>query len=115
MIFCFGTPLITLYKRVPESADRDGPWNHACGSSFITVNNIDNNRLRHTDVYERLKEFDVIKHVHLCAADIMLSKRANYVVCELNFCPSITIDSNLERIKEHVHLLLHGHVAHRAA
>lgn len=109
VIFCFGTPIITLYKRVPDTADRDGPWNHACGSTFVTVNDINNNRLRHTDVYDRLKEFDVIKHAHLCAADIMLGQeRGNYAVCELNFCPSITIATNLERVRAHVASLLHG-------
>jgi hypothetical protein len=28
--------------------------------------------------------------------------KSGYAVTELNFCPSITIPSNLERIKQHV-------------
>jgi len=102
IVFSFGTPIITLYKRVPEDVDRTGPWNHSCGSSFVTVNDPNLNRLRHTDAYDKLREFDIIKTAHLCAADILLAKKGQYVVCELNFCPALTIPDNLERLKNHV-------------
>jgi hypothetical protein len=101
VIFCFGTPLITLLKRVPEGIDPNGPWNHANGSTFITVNNPDNNRLRHTDCIERLSAFSVVKNAHLVAADIMLGDNHDYVVSELNFCPALTIENNLRKVASH--------------
>lgn len=104
IIFVLGQALITLYKRVPLGIDPDGPWNHASGSSFVTVTQEENNRLRRTDCVERLSQLDVVKSAHLVAADIMLGRREDgYAVCELNFCPSLTIASNLERIRTHVH------------
>jgi len=103
VIFVYGTPLITLLKRVPDDIDRDGPWNHAAGSSFVTVTDPTKNRLRHFDVVEKLRTFDVVQTAHLVGADIMLGPdKSGYAVTELNFCPSITIPSNLERIKQHV-------------
>jgi hypothetical protein len=103
VIFVYGTPLITLLKRVPDDIDRDGPWNHATGSSFVTVTDPTKNRLRHFDVVDKLRAFDVVQTAHLVGADIMLGPdKSGYAVTELNFCPSITIPSNLERIKQHV-------------
>jgi hypothetical protein len=103
VIFVYGTPLITLLKRVPEDIDRDGPWNHAAGSSFVTVTGPTKNRLRHFDVVEKLRAFEVVQTAHLVGADIMLGPdKSGYAVTELNFCPSITIPSNLERIRNHV-------------
>lgn len=103
VIFVYGTPLITLLKRVPDDIDRNGPWNHEAGSSFVTVNDPNKNRLRHFDVIERLREFPVVQTAHLVGADIMLGPdKSGYAVTELNFCPSITIPANLERIKQHV-------------
>jgi hypothetical protein len=102
ILFVLGTPLITLYKRA-EGIPQDQPWNHAQGASFVTVNDYENNRLRHFDVYDRLKELDVIKSAHIVAADVLYaSKKNGYAVTELNFCPSITIPDNIERVKDHV-------------
>jgi hypothetical protein len=101
LIFCFGTPLITLIKRVPEGLSYEQPWNHANGSTFITVTNEENNRLRHTDVVERLAAYEVIQHAHLVAADILLDKDHNYAVTELNFCPALTIENNIQRVASH--------------
>lgn len=92
-----------MVKRVPEDVDPDGPWNHACGSSFVTVTDPELNRLRHCDVVERLRTFPVVQNAHLVGADIMLAKKKGvYAVTELNFCPSVTIDTNLQRIKQRV-------------
>ena len=102
IIFCLGTPLITLLKRVPDDIDPDGPWNHSNGSYFVTVHDINNNRLRHTDVYDRLLAVDVIKHAHLVAADILLGDGNDFVVTEINFAPALTIESNLQKVVQHV-------------
>lgn len=97
-----GEPLITLYKRRPEHLSFDQPWNHTNGSSFVTVHNPDNNRLRHTDIYTRIAATDLFKSLDLIGLDIMLSRRNHYVITELNLCPAITIPDNLQRIKDHV-------------
>lgn len=114
ILFVFGTPLITLYKKVPEGTPQDQPWNHAtCGARFITVNDHENNRLRHFDIYDRLAAVDVIKHAHIVAADVMYAnKNTGCVVSELNFCPSITIPTNVTKVAQHVHQVL-GQRSHR--
>ena len=104
IITCFGTPIITLVKQIPEDLDNTQPWNHSNGSTFVTVNNPELNRLRHTDVYERLKANSIIKAAHLVGVDVLLNKKQDsYVICEFNFCPSITIPSNLDKVSQHVH------------
>jgi hypothetical protein len=103
VIFVFGTPLITLLKRVPEDTPNTVPWNHSNGSTFVTVNNEENNRLRHTDVVGQLLGLPIIQDSHIVAADIMLGEeRGDYRVCELNFAPALTIQSNIARVVEHI-------------
>lgn len=97
-----GEPLITLYKRRPEHLTFEQPWNHTNGSSFVTVHNPDNNRLRHTDIYTRIAATELFKSLDLIGLDIMLSRRNHYVITEVNLCPAITIPGNLQRIKDHV-------------
>lgn len=93
--------MITLLKRHPDISPLL-PWNHARGSSFVTVTNPENNRLRHTDVYgviENNREF--FQAIDLCALDVLVNLRHDipYVISEINFCPSVSIPSNLERIR----------------
>jgi hypothetical protein len=102
IIYCMGVPIITLLKRVPENADPDGPWNHACGSTFITIEDLSRSYLRHTDVYDRLSAVPVIQNAHLVAADVLLGEDNDYVVSELNFCPALTIEANLRKVASHV-------------
>lgn len=102
VIYCLGSPVLTLFKRVPESLSPSLPWNHANGSSFITVNNTENNRLRHTDVYERLGVSPVVRDAHLVAADILLARNLSWCVTELNFCPSLSIPANISKVASHV-------------
>jgi hypothetical protein len=102
VIFCLGAPIITLLKRVPPDLSPEAPWNHANGSTFVTVTQEENNRLRHTSAVEALAGYAVVKHAHLVAADIMLDADKNYVIAELNFCPALTIPSNLEKVAKHV-------------
>lgn len=99
-----GEPLVTLIKRVPEDTPHDMPWNHAQGAYFVTVNNFDNNRLRHTPVYDLIHENQgFFQYVDLAGLDVMFNQHdQSYSVCELNFCPSLSIPSNLQKVTQHV-------------
>jgi len=97
-----GTPLITLLKRRPEHLTQDQPWNHANGSTFITVTDESNNRLRHTNVYQLIEQSQLLKGIDLCGIDVMYSRRNDYAIAEVNLCPSLEIESNLQRISNHV-------------
>lgn len=100
-----GEPLITLLKRVNDDAPPDAPWNHAQGASFVTVEDINNNRLRHTDVYDVIhrNQDSFFSSVDLGGLDVMFNRNdRSYRICELNLCPAISIASNLERIASHV-------------
>jgi hypothetical protein len=96
-----GDPIITLRKQTPEEIDPEGPWNHAQGSFFVTINDVSRSFIRHTDVYERLSAAPVVKYAHLVAADIMMTYDHDYAVAELNFCPALTIESNLQKVASH--------------
>lgn len=98
-----GKPLFTLYKRRPETLTYEQPWNHANGSSFVTVDNPDNNRLRHTDVYERINNASgLLNNLDLVGIDVMYARRDKYVITEFNLCPAITLEHNLQKVAEHV-------------
>lgn len=98
-----GKPLFTLYKRRPETLTYEQPWNHANGSSFVTVNNPDNNRLRHTDVYQRINNASgLLNNLDLVGIDVMYARRGEYVITEFNLCPAITLEHNLQKVAEHV-------------
>lgn len=99
VIYCKGQKVSTLLKRTPDGIDNNVPWNHGNGCFFVTVNNEDNDRLRHTDCYEKLSAHPVVANADLVAADVLLDRRNNYVVCELNFAPGITIQSTLDAIR----------------
>ena len=105
IIISRGTPLITLLKRVPESISNELPWNHQQGSTFITVTDWSNNRLRHTNVYDIIESNqDFFRGIDLCGLDILVNLRhpQPYVITELNLCPSLTIPDNLRKVAEHV-------------
>lgn len=103
IIVCRGKTLITLLKRNTENLSPLVPWNHQHGSSFVTVENMENNRLRRTDIYQKIENAELLKHIDLCAIDVLYLKNpARYFVLELNFCPGLTIDSNIEKVKNHV-------------
>ena len=103
IIVCRGKTLITLLKRNTENLSPLVPWNHQHGSSFVTVENMENNRLRRTDIYQKIENAELLKHIDLCAIDVLYLKNpARYFVLELNFCPGLTINSNIEKVKNHV-------------
>ena len=103
IITCFGEVICTLLKVPPADARPEDAWNHNNGSHFTTVNNPLNNRLRFTSVYEDCLRVPIIKQAHLCGIDVLLAKDPwRYVICELNFCPSLTIETNLQKVISHV-------------
>jgi len=111
VIFVYGTPVATMLKRMPqETPNPTLPWNHSMGAYFISVNNPENNRLRNTDVYEKLSSSPIVKASHLVAADVLLAKRNRYAICELNFCPALT-GTNFEKVVAYVL----NHVANQPA
>jgi hypothetical protein len=112
IILVKGKPLVTLFKKTIRSIAFNQPWNHANGTYFVTCHSYTSNRLRWTDVYERLHQSEVLKQFHIVGLDVMLADRHSlglprhpYAICEMNFCPSLTIQNNLEALRTHV---LHG-------
>jgi hypothetical protein len=103
IIYSRGTHVCTLKKAVPSGVGIDQPWNHANGSSFVTVNHEENNRLRHTTVYADLEQLDIIRHSDLTGVDILYGKQEgspSYAALEVNFCPAMTIPANLQKLKD---------------
>lgn len=101
VIFVKGVPIITLRKVFQSSTpDHSLPWNHAQGASFNTIaGGHEASSLRHSNAVRNLLNVPVVQHAHIVAADIMLNRNNEYAVCELNFCPALTIESNLQTIK----------------
>lgn len=104
VIFCKGEPIITLRKRVPEGVDNIQPWNHANGSVFVTVEHEENNHLLKTTCMDDLSQCPIINRSHLIGVDILLDKGSkNYAVLEVNTCPAVTLEHNLEKVKQIVY------------
>lgn len=99
-----GEPLFTLLKRTPEGLSNTEPWNHTNGSYFVTVQDWSKNRLRHTDIFDRIRSSDLIRSFDLCGIDVLWSREHEqpYVVCEVNLCPALSIESNLRKVVDHV-------------
>lgn len=67
------------------------------------MGNPDNNRLRHTDIYERISNASrLLNNLDLVGIDVMYTKRGEYVVTEFNLCPAITLEHNIQKVTEHV-------------
>lgn len=93
VIFVYGKPVLTLLKRVPENTPQNIPWN-AGVSSFVTVHDGDNDRLRHSKFYECAEKFFAAYPFHLVAVDVLYRKQRHRVV-EVNFSPGVLIPDNL--------------------
>jgi hypothetical protein len=107
IILVKGKPIITLLKKTIRSIEFNQPWNHANGSFFVTCHTYTSNRLRWTDIYDRIEASSVLKRFHIVALDVLLADRHAlgldrhpYAVCEMNFCPALTIPHNLETISQ---------------
>jgi hypothetical protein len=100
VIVLFGEPVVLLRKKPPEGAQPWDAWNHAHEAVFQSVKDVQGGRLaQHTDFFERLKTWSVAKGCHICAMDVLYTKK-KYVICEVNSCPSLTIDDNRAKIVE---------------
>lgn len=103
-LFVYGEPVGHFLKRsattLPETPTGrvDAPWNHTNGYRFITVSDWENNRLRHTDVIDRLTENEIIRTADIVAVDIMLRRDRQYAVCEFNFCPGLSFDNTVNSV-----------------
>lgn len=105
-----GKPVFTLLKKTIRNIDFNMPWNHANGSYFVTCHSYVNNRLRWTNIYDVISNSSVLRQFHIVALDVLLADRRSlgltyhpYAVCEMNFCPGLTIPSNLEAVRAHVY------------
>lgn len=94
-----GRVVTTILKRNVTDLPQDQPWNGSNGTTFVTVRNPENNRLRHTDVYDRINH-PVLNTAHLLGIDVLYNRNTNtYAVCEINFAPTQDIQRNIEELK----------------
>lgn len=93
VFFVRGEKVLTLLKRVPEGTDQNIPWSRGV-SSFVTVHDTDNDRLRHTKFDEAAKSFFSAYPFHFIAIDVLYHDCKHRVV-EVNFSPNISIPANL--------------------
>lgn len=99
VIYVKGTKALVLYKRNSHNIAFDEPWNHDNGTSFVTVRNPDNDRLRHTSFYQDVMNHPIITKADIIGVDIMIDGHRNYAVLETNFNPQIEIEENLLTVK----------------
>ena len=92
---------VTLIKKFHgDTPSPELPWNHTHGSFFVTVHNEENNRLRHTDIYQRIESFP-LKDIQFFGLDVLLkfeNDSYEYVISEMNMTPAVTIPNNLEAL-----------------
>lgn len=96
VFFVRGQKVLTLLKRVPEGTPQNIAWNHGV-SSFVTVTDPENDRLRHSRFYEKATEFFAAYPFHLCAVDVLYRQQRHRVV-EVNFSPGVLIPDNLRTL-----------------
>lgn len=104
-VYMGGELLFTLFKKNQRQVEYTRPWNLSNGFFFMTVHQLENNRVRHTSFFDDVQQWDLLDKYHLIAFDIMIDEHFNYAVCETNFCPALTINNNLERIRDYVQSL----------
>lgn len=101
IIFLFGQPVVVLRKKPNEGVDETQPWGHE-NSTFQTINDVPSCKLSGTDVFTRLSAMPAVQAAHITAADILYNSKSDpkYAVLELNFCPGIDIENNVNTITE---------------
>jgi len=98
VITVFGKIISVLRKRPPENALPHTAWNHLQGSSFQTVEAARCN-LTHTSCLDDISNNTIVKLAHLTGIDVLLARDPwRYVICEVNFCPSLSVESNLTEV-----------------
>jgi hypothetical protein len=103
LIYVLGKPLILLKKKNPTNIPPELPWNHTNGSSFYTINDIPSSKIARSGLITKLTAVPIIIHAHLAAVDILWSDDRPPAVCEVNTCPGLSIEANLEKVAAHVH------------
>jgi hypothetical protein len=103
LIYVLGTPLILLKKKNPNNIPPELPWNYNNGSSFSTIKDIPSSKIARSGLIEKLTAVPIIIHAHLAAVDILWSDDRPPAVCEVNTCPGLSIEANLEKVAAHVH------------
>lgn len=98
VFFVRGRKVLTLLKQVPDGTAQDIAWNHGV-SSFVTVHDENNDRLRHSKFYEKAQSFFAAYPFHLCAVDVLYRKQRHRVV-EVNFSPGVLIEDNLRTLTQ---------------
>lgn len=105
LILIKGIPTVLLKKEFSGEKKAESAWNHSTGeATFITINTEVSNLKVNTDLFKHIGKPEVQANLScfdIIAMDIMYNKkRREYSICEFNLCPSLSIENNLERIKE---------------
>ncbi len=96
VLFAHGKPVVVLLKRVPEGTSQELAWN-AGVSSYVTVHDPENDRLRHSLFYQKAEGFFKDYPFHFLAVDVLYRQQKHRVV-EVNFLPGITIPANRDKL-----------------
>lgn len=96
VFFVKGRKVLTLLKQVPDGTSQQVAWNHGV-SSFVTVHDPENDRLRHSRFYEKAADFFRALPFHLAAVDVLYRQQRHRVV-EVNFSPGVLIPDNLRTL-----------------
>jgi hypothetical protein len=99
VVFVKGVPIIILRKKPGVDASPYEPWNHTTGSFFQTVLDTQSCKLQSSRFFSDVSTNSLIKPTHLVGVDVLLDKDLNYAITEINFAPALTIESNLEVIR----------------
>lgn len=102
VIFAFGKPVVWLRKKPNPGVSADAAWNYG-NTVFQTINDTAGSKLAQTDCIAKLLTVPAIQHAHIVAVDVMWKSGKNgqpaeYAVLELNTCPAITIEDNLNTV-----------------
>jgi hypothetical protein len=101
VIFVYGVDVVCVLKSM-ENAEQEGPRNHAAGARFLAVQKDINNKLLKTSFYTDMEALFCDYPFDLLAVDIGWHPKKGYVVYEVNFCPEVSVEGNLNAIKNQI-------------
>jgi hypothetical protein len=102
MIYVCGQLSVILTKQI-DDRNPEIPWNHANGSRFVTTSlaRVAYKNMRYLD--EDLRTFFVTQNAPIVAYDVMYDDNSrHHAVCEANFAPALTIDTNLDTVVQNL-------------
>jgi hypothetical protein len=98
VIYVLGKRVATLIKQIPATLGQDQPWTFANGATFISLSSDPaTHRLHIRGFYAAAEAFHVTQQAHILAYDVMVS-RDEYAVSEVNFCPSLKVQSRIDAV-----------------